>query len=233
MNEIYSAFFKGKFITSFDSLQQKMQGIKAFVFDWDGVFNNGHKNHDGCSSFSEIDSMGITMMEFSYFLQHGKHPPVAVITGEQNKTSFFFAQREHYNTVFYHIRHKKDALIFFCRQHQLQPSEVLFVFDDVLDLSASAIAGVRVIVQHSCNNVFCDYVKKNNLTDYITANNGENGALRETSELYMFSQNNFDDAIRERVAFSGRYQNFITKRTEIVTRFYSTQNNSITQQNPQ
>ena len=233
MTEKITVFFKGQFITPFNELQQKMQNIKAFVFDWDGVFNNGHKSYDGCSTFSEIDSLGITMMRFSYYLQYGKHCPVAIITGEQNKASFFFAQREHYNNIFYRIKHKETALHFFCEQHNLQPSEVLFVFDDVLDLSASAIAGTRMMVQHSSNLLFTDYAVKRNMVDYITANDGNNGAIREASELYLFSVNNFDETIHQRVAFSERYQNFISQRNEIVTHFYTTQNNSIIQQNPQ
>lgn len=233
MSEKLFDFFKGKFITPFNELQQKMQHIKAFVFDWDGVFNNGHKSYDGCSTFSEIDALGITMMRFSYYLQHGKHAPVAIITGEQNKASFFFAQREHYNNIFYRIKHKETALHFFCEQYNLQPSEILFVFDDVLDLSASAIAGVRIMVQHSSNLLFTDYAVRKNLVDYITANNGNDGALREATELYLFANNNFDETIQQRIAFSEQYQSFIAQRNEIVTNFYTTENNFIIQQNPQ
>jgi len=227
MSENSSLFFEGKFITRFNVLQQKMQHIKAFVFDWDGVFNNGHKNYEGSNSFSEVDSFGITMMRFSYYLQHGKHAPVAVITGEQNKASFYFAQREHYNHIFYRVGHKEAALRFFCEQHQLQPSEVLFVFDDVLDLSAAAIAGVRILVQHACNSLFADYAVRKNLVDYITSNDGNNGALREATELYMFANNNFEETIDQRVAFSKQFQTFISQRNELVTNFHTMQNNSI------
>jgi len=232
-DELVNQFFKGKFITPFHEFQQKMQHIKAFVFDWDGVFNNAHKSYDGSSSFSEIDSLGITMMRFCYYLQHGKHAAVAVISGEQNKTALYFVQREHYNTIFYRIKDKKTALQFFCEQYHLQPSEILFVFDDVLDLSASAVAGVRIMVQHSSNLLLTDYTVKNNLVDYITANDGNNGALRETTELYMFANNNFSETIKQRVAFSEQYQNFLAQRNKIVPDFYTTQNNSIIQQNPQ
>ena len=231
-DEIVNQFFKGNFITPFNELQQKMQHIKAFVFDWDGVFNNAHKSYEGGSSFSEVDSLGITMMRFSYYLQHGKHAAVAVISGEQNKTAFYFVQREHYNNIFYRIKHKETALQFFCKQHHLQPSEILFVFDDVLDLSASAIAGARIMVQHSSNLLFTNYAVKNSFVDYLTANNGNNGAVREATELYMFANNTFNETIKQRIAFSKQYQNFMAQRNEIAVNFYTTQNNSIIQQNP-
>jgi hypothetical protein len=36
----------GQFMSSMEALEIKLGGIKAFVFDWDGVFNNGVKNID-------------------------------------------------------------------------------------------------------------------------------------------------------------------------------------------
>ena len=64
---ITEEFFKGVFITDVAIIQQKLQQVKAFIFDWDGVFNDGRKDIQGNSGFSEIDSMGINMMRFSYY----------------------------------------------------------------------------------------------------------------------------------------------------------------------
>ncbi len=65
---IAEEYFKGVFITDASVIQQKLKKIKAFIFDWDGVFNDGRKDIDGNSSFSEVDSMGVNMMRFSYYL---------------------------------------------------------------------------------------------------------------------------------------------------------------------
>ena len=54
-------------------IAEKLQNIKAFVFDWDGVFNKGEKNATISSSFNEVDSMGTNLLRFSYFLKNISH----------------------------------------------------------------------------------------------------------------------------------------------------------------
>ena len=55
----------GEFITPPFVLMEKLKNIKAIVFDWDGVFNEGVKGGGNHSGFSEIDSMGTNMLRFS------------------------------------------------------------------------------------------------------------------------------------------------------------------------
>src|SRR6201998_4690564 len=106
--------FKGSFVTSSKELAQKLQRIKAYIFDWDGVFNDAHKQYDNSSSFSETDSMGINLLRFAHYLKNDRSAPIAIMSGEQNKTAFYFAQREHFNAVYYKIKHKEMALQHLC-----------------------------------------------------------------------------------------------------------------------
>jgi len=81
----------GQFLTPVTDLANRIQQVKAFVFDWDGVFNNGSKLGAQGSSFSEIDSMGTNLMRYAYFLQHNQQLPVmALISGERNEPALFF-----------------------------------------------------------------------------------------------------------------------------------------------
>src|SRR5271154_417970 len=125
--------FKGNFVSSPSVIEQKLQSIKAYIFDWDGVFNDGHKYADGSSSFSETDSMGTNLIRFNHYLKHNELSPVAVITGEHNKAAFHLTKRENFNAVYYKMRHKESSLLHFCKASKIKPHEVLFVFDDVLD----------------------------------------------------------------------------------------------------
>ena len=59
----------GMFVCSPEELKQKLMNVKAFVFDWDGVFNNGQKQSSGGSHFSEVDSMGLNLLRFSHYLR--------------------------------------------------------------------------------------------------------------------------------------------------------------------
>ena len=224
--------FKGSFIASPETIQQKLKNIKAFIFDWDGVFNNGHKFSDGNSSFSETDSMGTNLLRFNQYLMSGQLPPVAVITGEHNNASFYFAKRECLHNVYYKIKDKQVALHHFCEQHHLLPSEVLFVFDDVLDFSAAKLAGLRMMVNHSCNPLLTDYVIKNNLADYLTYHEGGSGAVREVSELIMFLSGNFEQVMEHRVHYDETYKKYIGLRNQPITTFFTSQEYKIIQQEP-
>ncbi|PVD52967.1 phosphatase [Terrimonas sp.] len=219
--------FEHAVIDDYKILNHKIQNVKAFVFDWDGVFNDGRKDIEGQSSFSEIDAMGVNMMRFSYFLRYGVMPVTAIITGENNPLAFSFAKREHFHSVFYKEYRKEDAMIRLCEKFALLPSETLFVFDDVLDLSAAMIAGVRCMVGRSANPLLLQFVRKFHLADYITQHDGGNYAVRETSEIFMMLSGNFEQTIRQRTEFSETYQHYIKQRNEISTDFFSTNHNHI------
>ncbi len=116
---------------------------------------------------------------------------------------------------------KKKGLDFLCEKYNITPDEVLFVFDDVLDLAVAELAGVRFMVGRSDNILFRKFAVDNNLVDYITMNNGRDHAVREVSELVMILQNNFNETIENRMHFFGRLQNLSSiKKYNIATIFY-------------
>ena len=223
-------FFKGTFVNSSSVIEQKLRSIKAFIFDWDGVFNNGQKNIDGHSNFSETDSMGINLMRFNHYLVNKQLPIAAIITGENNELAFSFAKRENFNSIYYKVKHKETALLHVCRQYNVEPFEVLFVFDDVPDLSVAKSAGLRFMVQHTGNPLLVEYVKENGLADYITANDGNCNALREISELVMLLTKNFTKAIEHRMNYSEGYQAYISLRNATGTISFTADGNEIIQQ---
>jgi 3-deoxy-D-manno-octulosonate 8-phosphate phosphatase (KDO 8-P phosphatase) len=220
-------YFEGVFVTDISTLKQKLKHIKVFVFDWDGVFNDGRKNIDGHSSFSETDSMGINMMRFSYYLQHKKLPVSVIFTGENNKLAISFAQRENFHSVYYKTSNKKKALDHLCEVYKISSAEVLFVFDDVLDFSVAQLAGIRCMVTHSANNLLKKFAVEKRLVDYITKHNGNNNALREVSELIMMLAGNFDETIENRMHYSEVYNGYINLRKNIPTQSFITKEQQI------
>jgi len=62
----------GEFILPEASLIERIKHIKAFVFDWDGVFTDAGKDHLLQSRFNEADSMGTNLLRFhiSYFIKN-------------------------------------------------------------------------------------------------------------------------------------------------------------------
>src|SRR5580693_1161379 len=91
--------FHGNFLTQTTDIAQKFQKIKAYIFDWDGVFNNGQKDERNTSLFNEIDCMGINLLRFNHFKRKGTMPFFAIITGERNSASHTLAEREHIDSV--------------------------------------------------------------------------------------------------------------------------------------
>ncbi len=210
----------GVFCTPADELSAKLKNIKAFVFDWDGVFNNAAKNENKSSNFNEADSMGTNMLRFSYYLLNKELPYAALISGEKNELAFYFSKREHFDNCYYKIQHKAAALTDFCTLHQIEPKEVCYFFDDVLDLSIAAVCGIRILINRKANPLFKNYIIQNNLADYISFHEGGNYAVREACELLIGLNGNYNQCMDERKNFSGIYATYLGKRQAGETSFF-------------
>lgn len=217
----------GTFITPAANIQDKLKNIRAIIFDWDGVFNNGEKAANGSSNFSEVDSMGTNMLRYSHFLVHDKLPLTAVISGEKNETAFYFCKRECFHYSFFKVANKIHALNFICEKENITPSQVAYFFDDVLDLSMAEVCGIRIQINQQANPLFVNYCVKHQLVDYITANRGGSFAVREATELLMGLNGNFDEAITNRKNVAPSYQTYIENRRKTQPEFFTLAENKI------
>ncbi|MBU6159280.1 MAG: phosphatase [Bacteroidetes bacterium] len=209
----------GKLLMDAATFSSRISGIKAFLFDWDGVFNNGEKNIEGHSAYSETDSMGINMMRFHYHLLKNRMPVCAIISGEHNLLSYKWAKRDHLHAVYAGFKHKETALEDICTKYSLLPEEVLFVYDDVLDLSLAAKAGLRFLVHHAGNPAFESFCIRHQLADYVTRQEGGAHAVREISEVVMQHSGNYDLTIQHRMQYSKEYLAYLEERDRIETPF--------------
>ncbi|MEO8761542.1 MAG: phosphatase [Bacteroidia bacterium] len=229
MNSIQKIYenIGAEFLLSAEEIAVKLTSIKAFIFDWDGVFNNGEKLGSGSSPFTEIDSMGTNTLRFSYYLQNKKIPLTAIISGEKNESAFYFAEREHFNSSYFKVLQKKIAIDHFCKTHNIKPSEICYFFDDVLDLDVARDAGLRILVNRKATTLFTHYVKQNKLADYITASESGNFAVREACEMLMGVSNTFNEAITRRTNYDEVYRQFILERNMPITQFFTLKSEEI------
>ncbi len=222
--EIYSIYEEmgGVFNTPLSVLQKKLEGIKAFIFDWDGVFNGGRKiASDLGSDFSESDSMGLNMLRFSMWLNNGKNiPPFAVITGENNTSSFGFSKRESFNQVYYKVPDKRTALQDFCYKNGVEEKEVAFFFDDILDLNTAKSVGLRCFLPRKNAPLFNSYVQQQELVDYQASVDGQSNGIREICELLIGLQNNFESVVQKRMQFEGDYKDYLDTRKSVSPEFF-------------
>lgn len=220
----------GVFCTSAQNIADKLKNIKAFVFDWDGVFNNASKNEQKSSTFNEADSMGTNMLRFSSFLLNQTVPVTAIISGEKNDMALYFSKRECLAASYFKIPHKILALEHLCSNHNIKIEEVCYVFDDVLDLSIASRCGLRILINRKANPLFKNYIVKNNLADYITAHESGNFAVRETCELLIGLNQNYNQVMDERKDFSAVYANYFKQRQATQTSFFTIENGDIIEQ---
>lgn len=212
----------GQFITPVDTLTQKLRAVRAIVFDWDGVFNDGAKTEAGSSSFSEVDSMGTNLLRFGLWLQQDKQLPVAaIITGVTNTQSETLVRREHFHASYSQAKHKIDVLQHLLDRHKLQPHEVAFFFDDALDLSVSEVAGVRILVRRNANPLFTRYVMDNGLVDYVTGSQSGQFAVREGCELLLGLLGQYDAVMQERLRYHPVYNEFYQQRQAIEPSYWT------------
>jgi 3-deoxy-D-manno-octulosonate 8-phosphate phosphatase (KDO 8-P phosphatase) len=206
--------FKGRFLTVPELFLQKLSAIRAFVFDWDGVFNNGFKDANGSSAFSEIDAMGTNLLRYNHYLCHSGVPAMAIISGERNTAAFTLARREHFDAVYYKVLHKADALEHFCKRKNLQFREVAFIFDDVLDFSVAELCGFRVLLSRACNPLMIEFAIRKGLVDYLTHSDGGHHAVREVSELITALSGRYEETISGRMQSGENYQHFLQMRNQ-------------------
>jgi 3-deoxy-D-manno-octulosonate 8-phosphate phosphatase (KDO 8-P phosphatase) len=213
--------FIGKFVSSVSDIETRLSKAKAFIFDWDGVFNNGFKTGQAGSGFSEVDSMGTNLLRFSYFLKTKHLPLSAIISGEKNESAQFFANREHFNLSFYKIAHKIDALNYICDHKGIKPEEVVYFFDDVLDLSIAKVCGLRIMIGKEATTLFTEYCINNNLVDYISSNDGGDHGVRESCEMLMTVNGTFSEVLKQRTEHTEVYKDYIRQRNNVDTLIYT------------
>lgn len=207
-------------------MKERLAKIKAILFDWDGVFHAGHKNENRSSSFSEADSMGVNMLRFGFWLQNGEMPITAIISGENNVTAKYWADREHLDATFSSAKNKVEILAFLNDKHDIAPDEVMFVYDDILDLSLAKEVGHRVMINRAANPLFVDFCREHGYYDFLTKNDGGNHGVREACELTLDAMGRFEETIEKRVAFTGEYTDYNTQRLTIATKHFVARNGS-------
>ncbi|TWX70654.1 3-deoxy-manno-octulosonate-8-phosphatase KdsC [Colwellia demingiae] len=162
----------------------KAKQIKLLVCDVDGVFSDGriYLGNDGeeLKAFHTKDGFGIKALGASGV-------DVAIITG---RNSAIVANRMKALNVAHIIQGQEDklpALIELTQQLNITLNEVAYIGDDVPDLSCIKEVGLGISVSDGHPLVLRG-------ADYTTFTPGGFGAVRETCDLIMQSQNNLNSA---------------------------------------
>jgi 3-deoxy-D-manno-octulosonate 8-phosphate phosphatase (KDO 8-P phosphatase) len=156
--------------------------IKLLVCDVDGVFSDGriYLGNDGeeLKAFHTKDGLGIKSLG-------NTGVDVAIITG---RTSTIVKNRMTSLNVKHIVQgqeNKLPALIALAEKLNLALSQVAYIGDDVPDIACMEAVGFGIAVQDA-------HPLTLRAANYVTFTRGGFGAVRETCDLIMQSQNNLD-----------------------------------------
>ena len=213
----------GEFVSSSPEMITRLAGVRAFVFDWDGVFNDGVKGEGVSSPWSEADSMGQNLLRFGWWLRDGgRLPPVAVLTGQHNPSAVQLAKRERFQAVYQGFLDKTTALEHFLETNGLEADEVGFLFDDALDLAVARRVGLRFLVRRTASPLFQRFAVNEGTCDYVTGREGGQHAVREVAELVLGMSGLYERAVSERSSFGEAYEAYLEARqAQVVALFRS------------
>lgn len=220
MVEFRSELFEdagASFLISPENMLLRWSSIRAILFDWDGVFNDGTKAGAQGSPFSEPDSMGINMLRFLFWKQQKQLPICAIITGANNQTAQYYAEREHFNEIHLNCKDKGQALKSICEQYDLHPHEIMYCYDDILDLPIATQAGLSFLIRRTGSPVFTQYAEEKKIAHYVSGAEGGKNALREISEMLISLNDAFHELVEDRLQYEGPYLDYLTDRNSVST----------------
>lgn len=202
----------GRFVLRPSSLIARARTVRAFLFDWDGVFNDGFKLREGTSGYAEPDAMGVNLLRYGYYRLHGEMPLMGIVTGERNPAAREFAMRMKLAAYFEGVMDKSHAVAEILEKSDLSTSDLAWVFDDVNDLHVADACRLRILVNRPGPSLLASYAARNDFADYITASTGGRGAVREVCELLLAATDEYDEVLRSRVQVDEAYRSYWMSR---------------------
>lgn len=167
-----------------------MQQVKLIVLDVDGTLTDGSivfgEAGEQVKTFHVADGLGIVMAR-AVGLRF------AVLSGRRSAAVERRMNELGVNDVIQGSMNKGVALRTLMDRQRLQAREVAFVGDDVNDLPAFGVAGVKIAVADAAQVV-------RESADYVTPRGGGRGAVRDAIDEILRVQGRLDEAVQAYLA---------------------------------
>ncbi|PQO32160.1 phenylphosphate carboxylase subunit delta [Bremerella cremea] len=168
------------------NLEQKCQAIELLITDVDGVLTDGGVilNNEGVESkqFHIRDGFGLRLWRQAGF-------KCGVITGRNSQVVRLRAQELGMDIVRQGIQDKATVAEELLQKFNLQPKQLAYVGDDLIDLGVIRLAGLGIAVADAADEVKA-------AADYTTKTPGGKGAIREVVELILKAKKVWNDIIQ-------------------------------------
>lgn len=157
------------------NFKEKLNNIKAFVFDVDGVFTDGQVYLMPGNEF--VRAMNI---KDGYAIQHCVKMgyPIGIISGGSSEEVRKRFVNLGVTDIYLKSFHKWDDYEDFRFKYSLEHEEILYMGDDVPDFPVMEKVGVP-----TCPADACDEIK--HLSSYISEKNGGQGCVRDVVEQVL------------------------------------------------
>ena len=161
--------------------KEKLNTIKNFVFDIDGVFTNGLITVDSLGnesrSFSTKDGIAV-----KYAIEIGYN--IAIISGAKNEGIRLRLNRLGVKDVFLGSNNKVKDLENYLKNNNLSKDDTVYMGDDIPDISPMLVAGLSTCPFDAVPQV-------RDVSDYISPIKGGHGCVRDIIEQTLKVQNNW------------------------------------------
>ncbi|MFT4021520.1 MAG: HAD-IIIA family hydrolase [Acinetobacter sp.] len=171
-------------------LLEQASHIKALVLDVDGILSDGFvtlsNSGDEIKSFDIRDGLGMKLVQSAGL-------KVIIITGRKSNIVEKRMSDLGVDLVFQGREDKGVALREACAQLNLHPEDCLYMGDDWPDLSAFAIAGMKVTVPNG-------HVEVRRRADLVTQAFGGRGAVREVCDMLLNAHGIYEELLEKYLA---------------------------------
>ena len=221
--EVAQLFGPERFVTAPEQLAARLGRCRAVLLDWDGVVGTGLKGPGAPAAFNEIDAMGLNLLRYALWKRGGSGsiPAMAVVSGQRDPGAQALAERDHLDALYMGFLDKRPALEHLCRTRGLDPADVLFVFDDVIDLGVAERCGARFLVTRPAQPLVESFARRRRLCDYLVRAPAGGGAAREACEVVLALLGMDEEVFVARGWFEESYQRYLEDRRKLppVARF--------------
>ncbi|MEY3405589.1 MAG: KdsC family phosphatase [Cyclobacteriaceae bacterium] len=168
------------------ALLKKASGIKALIFDVDGVLTDGRiiytSSGDELKEFHVRDGMIVAPLKKIGLV-------LGVISGRESQAVARRCSELKLDFCHQGIDDKGWAISQIIKHHKLRTEQVAYIGDDINDLPAFNQAGFRVCPADAPN-----YLREN--MDLVTSAKGGKGVLREVGDLILMAKGALDELIQ-------------------------------------
>ncbi|MCQ9615561.1 HAD hydrolase family protein [Paenalcaligenes niemegkensis] len=159
-------------------VQNRLRDIRLMVFDVDGVLTDGrlwyNEHGEVFKSFHALDGHGLRLLDESGIR-------VALITGREGPIVARRAAELGIAEVHQGVRNKADVLHDMAQRLGLGFSEIGYMGDDIIDITAMQRVGFAASVPNAPT-----YISQ--ITHWVSSKPGGSGAARECCDLILASQ---------------------------------------------